>query len=154
MQIREARPADFPRLVEQGREFWKQTRYPDEGLEYDPEQVHQLLEYLTTDDNGFVLVVRDEDDEPRGHALVIITPHIFHPATKAAMELAYYIEPEYRGHGGQLLRRVEQVCADKGVRYLSMIAMESSMPETVGAIYEKRGFTKTETTYTKDLGNA
>jgi GNAT superfamily N-acetyltransferase len=151
VDIREATPEDIPTLVEQGREFWKSTRYSiADHRPYRPDAVATLCEWLM-EEGGFIVVLVDDDDVVRGHGLVAVTPFLFDPDIWSAMELAYYIDPDYRGHGTRLLYAMEDEARRRDAEYLSMITMESSMPEVVGGIYNKLGYSKNETVFTKEL---
>lgn len=153
MKIRGAKESDIVRLVDYGFLFWQSTRYAQvDGREYSYTTVEDLLLRLINDpDYGFCLVVADDNDEAVGFALVATYPFIFNPDFKAAGELAFYIDEQYRGKkiAVQLLQTMEKTAKDRGCKYMAMISMEHSMD--VGPLYEKLGYIKTETTYTKEL---
>jgi L-amino acid N-acyltransferase YncA len=150
MNIREATFDDVSRIVEFGREFYKSTRYVEDGIPYNAEQAQRIVEALLGD-NGFILVL--DDGEVQGFCMMMIVPFIWDPAYLTAIEAAYYVTPDCRkaGWGTRLLSAVDSECQRRGCRYVSMISMETSMPEAVGKLYETLGFQRTETTYTRDL---
>lgn len=152
MRIRKGKSTDIDVLVAQGREFWKSTRYVGEGHEYKPEVVANLCEWLMNE-GGFIVVLEDDDEVVRGHGLVALAPLIFDPDISCAMEFAFYVEPEYRrGKWGlALLKAMETTAAGMGVQYMTMVTMESSMPRQVETIYNRMGYERTETSYTKEL---
>lgn len=151
MKIRGATLADIPKLVEYGEKFYQQTRHIEEGIPYNPDEVAILCEWLINVKQGFILVL--DDDGVVGFVLVVEAPFPFSPDIRTAQELAYYVDEDYRktGLGVKLLEHTEKVCKDRGVRYLTMISMESCIPRQAEALYEKLGYSRTETSYTKEL---
>jgi GNAT superfamily N-acetyltransferase len=151
-KIRFAVEQDIPTLVGWGEKFWEHTWFKQElDQEYCGQSVAFLLQGLMNDDHGFVLVVEDEEQQVRGFALIAVSPFVFNLNRKMAGELAWYVDPEYRGHraGLTLLKKAELVAQRRGCDYLSMISMNHSM--NVGPLYEKVGYSPAETTYIKEL---
>jgi GNAT superfamily N-acetyltransferase len=70
-----------------------------------------------------------------------------------AVELYWYVKPEYRRGTMpiRLLTEFEQWAARRGCRTVAMIHMQDSMPEALGAFYERRGYKLYETMYRKSL---
>ncbi len=150
MEIRRGRTGDVERLVELGAKFWEFTRYSImDDMKYSKESVRQLLIELLTG-SGYILVV-EEDGEIQGFGLMVYYPLIWNRDVRCTGELAYYLEPEMRGTGAgiKLLKDLEKVAKRKKIRYIAMISMDHSMD--VGPLYERLGYTRTETTYTKAL---
>ena len=151
-KIRFALNADIPDLVYWGEKFWELTWFRQKlQQEYDGQSVDILLQGLINHDTGFVLVVEDEEKKVRGFALIVISPFVFNLNLKIAGELAWYVDPDYRGHraGLDLLKKAELIARSRGCRYLTMISMNHSM--NVGPLYEKAGYSPAETTYIKEL---
>lgn len=148
--IRRGKIEDVPRIRELGKKFWEHTRYAiyDE-MEYNEESVTLLLKELLSG-AGYIIVV-EEDGVIEGFGLMVYYPLIWNRDVRCTGELAYWLNPEMRGSGAgvRLLKAMERVARKKKIRYIAMISMETSMD--VGPLYEKLGYVRTETTYTKAL---
>ena len=77
----------------------------------------------------------------------------FSPKAKIATEVVFYVAPEYRkqGLGEKLLKQTENVARQLGVHLLSMVHLDSVSPEKAEALYNKHGYAKSETVFTKEL---
>jgi len=66
-----------------------------------------------------------------------------------ATELAWWVDPEYRGtsEGKELLTSFEGWAKDKGCKYITMISLD----EGLGKYYEKCGYLLTERSYMREL---
>lgn len=155
-EIVPAQRGHIDQLVAWGEKFWEMTRYSQvDKRPYNADSVRQLLDNLVEnfETESFVLAVVDAETRTQVHGfgIVAVYPLIWDFDIKCAGELAYYLDPELRGTGvaKRLLFSMESVAKHRGVNYMAMISMEHSMD--VGPIYEKMGYTKTETTYTKEL---
>jgi len=154
MRFREATLGDIPQLVEHGEEFWTHTIYFRKGRPYSKDTVCDLCEWLING-GGFIVVLADDNDSVRGFGLVVVTPFIFDQSFTSALELAYYIAPEARGHFGvALMKQMEKKAREMGASFMSMITMEDSSPEVAAAVYERLGYEKNEVVYTKELKDA
>lgn len=153
MKLRGAKLDDLPELVAHGQEFYKATRYYQDGLPYDPGAVEDLCRKLITEKNAGVIFVITDEDRVVGFILVALFPFIFSPSVIVAGELAYYVEPAYRNRSTArlLLETAEAYCKVRGARYLTMVSMETSNPRPVEKLYERMGFVRNETSYTKEL---
>lgn len=146
----EATHADVDKMVEFGKEFWHQTSYYKQGVEYDAEQCAALTHHLI--DNGIVLVAHHEG-EPVALLLMVVGPMPFNPLAIVATEMVYYVSPKFRkgGLGFRMLKKAEGVAKAKNVKYISMIHLASVEPERAEAVYNRMGYHKTETIFSKDL---
>ncbi len=102
-------------------------------------------------DQGLLAVV--DNGGVVGFCAGVKSPSLGSPEAIVGTELAWWISPDHRSgrNGIALLRFMEQIAKDEGVKYWTMIAMESSMPEKVCSMYEREGYQKSETGYTKVL---
>ena len=152
MLIRGGMEQDIPKLLEYGEKFWEHTRYKQiDDVPYSKTSVEELIKALLyVPGAGYVLVVV-VDDEVKGFGLCVNTPLIWNRDYSASGELAFYLDEELRGSGAgvALLKEMEAWAVERGKDYMAMISMEHSMD--VGPLYEKMGYVKTETTYTKRL---
>ena len=145
---------DIAQLVASGEKFYQWTRHIRDGIPYNPDAVADLCARLIGNyELGFILVIADDCDVVKGFLLVTTSPFPFSPDITIAGELAYYIDEDLRkgGLGRKLMEHGESVARSRGVRYMTLVAMESSMPEQVAALYRAMGYEKTETTYLKEL---
>lgn len=150
-RFRRARLEDLDALIHYGEKFWESTRYYQvDGVPYCPTSVQQMILNLFNG-GGYIVVLTDEEDNVKGFGLVAVYPNVWNHALTSAGELAFYIDEGFRGKGTgvQLLTAMEGFARIRGVKYMAMISMEHSMD--VGPLYEKLGYVKTETTYTKVL---
>jgi GNAT superfamily N-acetyltransferase len=69
--------------------------------------------------------------------------HPFLGKCTIASELAWWVEPEHRGHGRELLEAFMMYFED--VEYLTMSALDDNL----GKLYESYGFQKNEVAYVK-----
>lgn len=96
-----------------------------------------------------VCLVADAGDRLAGFLALVALPH---PLTGQLYgdEIAWWVEPEYRRGrvGPQLLVAAEQWARQMGCQSVKMVAPFKS---TVGAFYERCGYTAVETAYAKQL---
>ena len=140
--IREARPSDFDKILDLSSVFWESTIY-DEDFDRD-----HTLKMVELSHSHELLAVLDIDGVV-GFCSAIMAPILGSPKAYGATELAWYVMPEHRGgkSGIQLMMFMEDLAKKAGVKYFTMVAMHSSME--VGSIYERMGYKKNETCYTK-----
>lgn len=100
--------------------------------------------------NGVILVVEGEDGLV-GATGALLHPHYFNSAHITGQELFWWIDPDHRGRGKELLNALEQWVSDQGAHSFSMIALEALEPERVGLIYRRRGYRPTERSYLRGI---
>lgn len=66
-------------------------------------------------------------------------------------EMFWWVQPECRGHGLRLLMQFEEWARGRGAKRLAMVHLLSLMPEKVGKLYERMGYTAVEVNYHKQL---
>lgn len=71
--------------------------------------------------------------------------------TLMANEMFWFVDPEHRGCGMDLLNCLEAWAKAIGVKWLWMNYMIDSMPEKVQAIYQRKGFELAETHWVKEI---
>ena len=152
MKVRRGKPEDIEAIKTLGREFYEKTSYHASGIKYSPTTVYNLLAALMGE-MGIVCVAEDDAGTIVGFILVAVFPVPFNVKVTGATELAFYVTPEAQstGIGKQLLSKAEQVASQRGVKFLSMVSLESVDPESAQALYTKLGYRKNETLFTKDL---
>lgn len=142
--IRPYQKDDKPKLLALCREFWQQTCASELG-DFDEDHTSEKLDQLLS--GGACIVCGDVD----GFILLIESTALCSSKVVAA-EVAWYVRPAARGGDGvRLLNAAIKYCQIKGVHALSMMYMQSSMPESIAKIYDKLGFELRETTYVKRI---
>lgn len=143
--IRLATEDDFPAIIELCREFWTHTRY-DEEFDAD----HCLIMVNYTLDQGLCIVL-EIDGKVCGFMAAIKTFLLASTQAEHLTELGFWINPDQRRgrNGVVLIQFMEQLAKDQGIKYMNLVAMESSMPKEVKRLYESLGYEKSETVYTK-----
>ncbi len=145
-RYRLAEQADFPRLLELGRNFYEQTAYKSVPYSGDPMWLNMMLSHG-------LLFVAELGDEIAGFVGGISSPFIFNPSVGVGMEMALWVEPEHRSAGVamQLMDRIEIAARELGLKFWSMMSLEAVAPEVADRLYKKRGYQLAEHTYVKEL---
>lgn len=145
--IRVGTYGDVDSIVNMAREFWAHTHYDDE---YQPEAVEGMAKACIDAGLMSALVV---DDNVVGFACGLKGPLLANFDVMTGVEVAWWVDKDHRGgrNGIALLKHIEGLAKKEGLKYWSMIFMESSMPAEIEGIYRKMGYNKAETTYTKRL---
>lgn len=143
--IRSATEDDFQSILDMSAKFWLETQF-DEPFEPD----HTVKMVRMAYDHGLLAVV-DIDGERVGFCAGIKSFILGSTKALCATELAWWLNPEYRGgkNGVALLLFMEELVKEQGIKYWTMVSMQSSMPEQVGKMYERMGYIHSETCYTK-----
>jgi GNAT superfamily N-acetyltransferase len=146
MHIREATIDDVPRIVELAGHFIEGTRYA-QFLTKQPELLARMAVEMIA---GKGLIVLGEVDGQVVGMLAVV-PYV-DPMTGVPMvdETVWWVEPAYRSTrlGPKLLVAVEKWARQNGLLMCRMIAPHNS---TVGAFYERFGYSPVETIYLKRL---
>jgi RimJ/RimL family protein N-acetyltransferase len=140
--IRVACEADIPRLVEMGLRFRRESEYVD-VLAENAEKMEELARQLAQ--NG-CLVVSERGGRIVGMLGYVIFPH-FLSGELVAGEVFWWVEPEDRGEGLKLLRAAEDRARSFGAKNFQMIAPN----DRVGALYERLGYRRVETSFQRPL---
>lgn len=70
---------------------------------------------------------------------------------KVANECFWFVKPEARGRGFELLLAYEEEARRLGCARCSMIHLINLQPEKLAEVYERRGYRAVETSYFKEL---
>lgn len=141
--IRKAIEADFEQILDLAADFWTHTEFEEP---FEREHTVSLVEMAH--EHGLLAVV-ELDNKLVGFAAGVKAPLMGNSTVMAGTELAWWVDPNYRGNGVRLLKFMEQLAKEEGLKYWSMVSMESSNPEYVDKIYRKMGYKLSETTYLK-----
>lgn len=140
--IRLATVEDMPSLMEMGRRFHASS--PWRHMPLDEDVLTRSMTGFIENDNSAVFVLEDLT----GAIGLFVAPVYFADAL-VAQEVFWYCESPRMGRG--LLEVAELWAGNMGASHLSMICLEGDNTETVGKLYERRGYRPTEHTYMKAL---
>lgn len=145
MTIREATPADRPRLVEMALRFLQETP-PYQLFPSTPAALSWIIAVVL--EHGVALVA-ETDVGLVGMIGLVVAPHPLTGETFAD-EIVWWVEPEWRlgSVGPRLLDAVERWVVTKNVNSIRMVSPKGS---AVGEFYERRGYQEVETSYLKRL---
>lgn len=144
--IREATPADIPRIVEMGRRFRMESSYKDHLAE-NPEQMKALAEQIISNPKGSILV-SEKDGKLTGMLALLVFPHYL-SGESIAIEVLWWVEPEARAGstGLKLMREAEEIAVEMGAKKMQMVAPT----ERIGKLYEHLGYSRVESSYQRSL---
>jgi GNAT superfamily N-acetyltransferase len=139
--IREATADDLEVMVVMGLRFARESGYSK--LPITESSIRTLIAWVLA--NGVVLLAL-KDEHPVGMVGVVVLPHML-TARPYGAEVAWWCNPEARGHGLRLLRAAERWAKDHGAATMQFVAPT----EDVERIYQRLGYVKLETAYEKEL---
>ena len=140
--IRPYQDSDKGKLMELCREFWEASCADDLG-EFDELHTSSNIDAILS--RGVCFVTDNVD----GFIMLSESCNLCNPRPIAA-EVAWYVSPASRGGSGlKLLKAAFSYCELKNIKCLSMMYMQTSMPESIRDIYVKLGLELRETTYIK-----
>ncbi len=145
--VRDGAADDLPAVVEMAREFWKHTMYEEP---FDADYVEFMASMAI--DHG-LLAILELGGVIEGFTAGLKSPLLACADVLSGTEIAWWVNPAARkGRNGiALMQHIEQMAKAQGVKYWNMIVMESCQPEIGTAIYERLGYKKSETSYTRIL---
>lgn len=149
MIVRSANWEDFERVLTMGEQFYAMT----EQAKHVPFCRDTARHYLEMAETMGLFTVLVDDKKPVGFVFGIKAPFVFNQMFQAGMELAWWIDPEYRGtaNTNKMLDHVEMQARRAGLTFWNMLCLECSEPDKVEKIYLKRGYVATERAFTKVL---
>lgn len=145
--VRQAKLKDMADILSMSAIFWMTTDYEE------PFDNETASHYLRLSIEQGLFSVLEISGRLEGMAGGLMAPLLGNGNVLAGQEICFWINPEHRNNGNatQLLRHLEESAKEAGVKYWTMVAIESSSPERVGRLYEAAGYRKTETNYLKAL---
>lgn len=148
MQIRQAEIRDLDEIVAMSRAFYETTSYRGFAA-FDADTVSGLAAGLI---DHHVMLVAEADDALIGMVGLLVAPFMFNGNVLAAYEVVWYVAPDAQGRGAgkALLAAIEPACRERGCAAIQMVHLANSPPQAA-AIYERMGFVRTESSYTKEL---
>lgn len=135
---------DIPDIYRMSKQFWALTAY---GEEVDDESLEEMIRYCIQRDFLIVLVV---DDEIHGFIAGTASGSMVNVDVLVGVEIAWWVDPEYRGYGKELLLAMENLVQFKGIKRWAMIIL-AGMEEPAKSIYESMGYKMAEMTFVKEF---
>jgi RimJ/RimL family protein N-acetyltransferase len=147
--IRKGNKFDIPFIVEMLKNYRNAAPLKVLNEANDKEYIEQLLFNLIIG-SGFILLA-EKDNVIIGTIIAGIIPNIWNPKVKQCSEIAYWVEPEFRG-GTAAYRLLKSYIAEcdkmMELEKIQMYTM-SKMVNSPDLKYEKFGLSKLEETWVK-----
>jgi GNAT superfamily N-acetyltransferase len=148
--IRPATLKDIDGIVDCVRMFFIEHDLASLGMRLDEDYYRAWL--TTCIPKPHILIfVADHEGEIVGGIAGMLGPTALDPSV-SLLELAWFVKPEHRGIGFDLLSEFEAAGKTYGARQICMTVIANGMQEGLHAVYEQLGYTKLETQYRKDIG--
>jgi hypothetical protein len=107
VKVRDATPVDFPAILDMLRRGRETAPYKFLLEANDADHVvRQLTEFIS----GRGMAIVSESDQLTGFMLAALEPSFWNPKTLLMVEVAYWVEPEFRG-GMSAHRLITEYCA-------------------------------------------
>lgn len=139
----------IPQLTEaakMGPSFFREGALPGEFV---PEVFVKKWTELIEQGFGFILGLFRENEMIGAFGAVVIGD--LNDGKLVANECFWFVTPESRGRGFELLLAYEEEARRRGAVRCSMIHLIGLQPDKLSQIYEKRGYRAVETSYFKEL---
>lgn len=119
---------------------------PYSHYDVDDSKILELIFYCLDDKNR--LFVLTDTDKPVGMLAATVNQFLFNRELIAS-EMAWWVEPSYRGRGGSVLKAAfEDWARAIGAKYTHMSSLDTPL---VDAMLIRAGYRKTECTFVKEL---
>lgn len=145
MKVRPANEGDFDAILVLSRAFWESLDYADP---FEEEHVREVIE---TSHDHKMLIVLEVNEMVVGFAMGFIQPLIGAGSVLRAVEGAFFVHPDHRGSGMDLLKGFERAARLCGAKYCNMFALQCSRPEATETFYRRLGYEMIETAWRKKL---
>jgi GNAT superfamily N-acetyltransferase len=144
--IRAAQIEDLSACLVMARKFFAVCGI--KGVEFD---FDTCAERFITAVGQKLCFVAESQGQLVGFVLGAACPSIFNKHILAGVELAWWVEPEFRNGilGIKLLKAIENSAKEQGIKSWSMICLEAQEPEKVESMYLRLGYEKTERTFVR-----
>jgi hypothetical protein len=145
MRIRLANKFDQTEIFEMLRHYREKTPISMLADSNNEEHVSKLFRHITLG-GGICLLAEDVDYQPIGLLIAVASTCMWDPDIRIMEELAYWVEPEYRGStaGYRLLKEYQKIAlklkSENKIHWYSISKMSNS-PDLK---YEKFGYRKIE----------
>jgi len=140
--VRRADKGDLPRLLKMGRNFAAAANL-SEAIGYDPDSTAAMFCQLM--DSGILLI-------GRGGAIGgAVFPSPFNNAHVIAQEFFWWVEPEHRGQGSELLAAFEEAAREMGAHSVMVSTMEVLNHDAAAKFYARRGYNPADRNFIKGI---
>lgn len=145
-----AKQEDFQTIKDMAMKFFGNSPY--ENFPANPELIDLYIKSFL-EGSPFKIVVMDEDEgRVTGFIALEYGTYLFSPVG-AGIERALWVEPEYRKSNvaEKLLDAFEDWAKELKCSILQLSSLEGEFSKLLDKFYKKRGYTKVEYTYLKEL---
>jgi GNAT superfamily N-acetyltransferase len=143
--IRAYQDKDLKSVLLMARKFYSSSGY-ESVIPFDDNSASQMIEASSAQGMCFVA---ESNGELVGFVLGMAFPSMVNKYHLVGAEMAWWVDPDHRGVGVNLLSAIENAARENGVKIWSMVALEALNPDVAEAIYLRRGYEKTERTYSR-----
>jgi GNAT superfamily N-acetyltransferase len=116
----------------------------------DQERIEGALRDLVSHEQGIGLVA-EVDNWIVGAIVGRLTSPWFDPTARVAAELGWWVDPEHRGHGAQLLREFESWARDQKADCVALSDLLHTNAAPAGTLLERHGYELVERSWVKGL---
>lgn len=147
--LRIATIEDIPYVLEFCKEFQQTTEYKE--LKFDEDKVTAFLSSLIDNDKSIIILLVNKDDIPVG-ALIGTSEEVIFGRDNIAIEIMYWVNPEYRGINSWDLVNAYVYWANKlKCTICSLSSLEGEYVNKLDIKYKQLGFQPAEHSYFKVL---
>lgn len=146
MPIREASPDEAYMVAKFMTKFEKETAF----VKVDANHAGNLYKRMIEAGTGHMFILENDEGLMIGGLGCIKAPDL-HYNRIMAVETYWYVMPEHRGSGIQLLDYFERWAKDNGCDCTALVHLSDSMPDILEKVYEKRGYKLLEKHYIKEV---
>lgn len=138
-RVRVADLPDMGKIVELGIELHDQSIYAD--VKPDNLKIRKLVGDMILSKNGEVFVIVDDNDEPQGFLLGMVTEFFF-SKERYATDVSFYIRKGHRNHARSIIQAFIDWASKKAKVVEVKLAISSGMDteNRTGTLYELMGF--------------
>lgn len=145
--IRKVSISEIGVMVEAAQMFFDEGNIPGG---FKPEVFHRTIEGMMTSGNGVVFGLFGPDGGFQGALAAVKYSDMFN-GDRLAVEIAWYVMPQFRGRGIALLTAFEDWARAEKCARMQMIHLQALQPEKLKAFYEHVGYRHFESGYLKIL---
>ena len=148
MNIRLATIDDAVVLTAMGRDFLQYSEY--RNIQVTDDEITSAIVGVIANEMSFVAEI---DGQIVGFILGIIGPMWFVQRVRIAVELSWWVDPQYRNTsaGVRLLKAFENQATNMGVQYIAMSDLVVQGDTPVAKLLGRMGYIVTERMHTKEI---
>jgi GNAT superfamily N-acetyltransferase len=133
--------------------FMKRFEECTQFVKVDPKHSERVYKRLINEQRGAMLVMTDEtgDINKMVGGLGCVKGEDLHFPRTLAIETFWYVAPEYRGQGMDLIKAFEQWAKNNNCDGCALIHLADSMEDILPKIYKRRGYSLVEQHFVKEF---